>query len=85
MKREAIDILISDTKKAETSHEVKDILCMYKIGAQTSEPNHQHQHYVEWCIGHIKDVTNRVLTFSGPPRNLWLLCLMYVIYFEHYC
>ena len=31
-------------------------------------------------IGHIKDVMNHVITFTGAPSNLWLLCLMYVGY-----
>ena len=44
----------------------------------TSEPHHQHQNYAEHCIGHVKDVMNRVLIFTGA--NLWILCVMYVVY-----
>ena len=28
----------------------------------------------------LKDVTNRILTFTGPHNNLWILCLVYVVY-----
>ena len=43
MKRGAMEVHISDSVKAETNHNVKDILCMYKVSSCTSEPNHQHQ------------------------------------------
>ena len=76
----AMDVLISDNAHAATSQEVKDVLCMYHIQSCTSELHHQHQNYAECCIGHIKDVTNHVLTFTGVPSSLWLLCLMYVAY-----
>ena len=43
-------------------------------------PQLQHQNYAEHCIGHIKDVTSHVLTFTGAPNKNWLLCLMDVVY-----
>ena len=49
---------------------------MYKIHAHTSEPHYQHQNYAECCIGHIKDLTNRVLTFTSAPSSLWVLGIM---------
>ena len=80
MNQGVMDVLVSDNAKATTSQKVKDILHMCHIKYYTSEPHHQHQHYAEHCIGHIKDVMNHILTFTGAPNNLWLVCLIYVMY-----
>ena len=80
MSHGAMDVLISSNACTATSQKVKDILCMYQIKSCTSEPHHQHQNYAKCCFRHIKDVTNHVLTFTRAPSNLWLLCLMYVVY-----
>ena len=77
MNQRAMDVLISNNVKATTSQKLKDILRMYDIEYYTSEPHDQHQNYTECCIGHIKDVMNWVLTFTGAPNNLWLVCLMH--------
>ena len=29
--------------------------------------HYQHQNYAEHCIGHIKDISNHVLTFTDAP------------------
>ena len=76
----AMDVLISNSVCAATSQKVKDILCMYCIASCNSEPHCQHQNYPECCIRHIKDITNCILTCTSAPSNLWLLCLMYVVY-----
>ena len=75
-----MDVLISNNAHTATCQKVKDILNMYHTKCHTSEPHHQHQNYAKCCIGHIKDVRNHVLTLTGAPNNLWLLCLMYVVY-----
>ena len=80
MSHGAMDVLISNNAHTATSQKVKDILHMYHIQSHTSEPHHQHQIYAKCCIGHIKDVTNCVLTFISATSNLWLLCVMYVVY-----
>ena len=80
MNHGAMDVLISNNVKATTSQKVKDILHMYHIKSYTSEPHHQHQTYTECCIGHIKDVMNWVLSFTGAPTILRLLCLMHIVY-----
>ena len=80
MNQGAMDVLISDNACAATSQKVKDILHIYHFKSCTSEPHHQHQDYAECCIGHIKDITNHVLTFTGALNHLWLLCIMYVVY-----
>ena len=76
----AMDVLISDNASATTSQKVKDILHMYHIKSCTCEPHHQHQNYAKYCIGHIKDIMNHILTFTSAPSNPWLLCLMYDVY-----
>ena len=73
-------VLISDNACTVTSQKVRDILCMYHTKSHTSEPHHQHTNNAKCCIGHIKDVMNCVLTFTGVPNSLWLLCLIYVVY-----
>ena len=80
MSHGAMDVLISNNAYTATSQKVKDILHMYHIQSHTNEPHNQHQNYTENCIGHIKDIMNHVITFTGAPSNLWLLCLMYVVY-----
>ena len=80
MNQGAMNVLISNNACAAPSQKVKDIICMYCIKSHTSEPHHQHQNYTECCIGHIKDVMNCIVTFTGAPNNLWLLCLMYEVY-----
>ena len=78
MNHGAMDVLISNNVKATTSQKVKDILHMYHIKSYTSEPHHQHQTYTECCIGHIKDVMNWVLSFTGAPTILryYVLCIL---------
>ena len=43
--RGAMDCLISDGAKSETSAKVVDILRMYKCSNYMSEPEHQHQNF----------------------------------------
>ena len=80
MNGEVIDKCISNNACAATSQKVKDTLCMYCIKSHSSEPHHQHKNYTKYYIKHIKDVMNLKLTFTSAPNNLWLLCLMYVVY-----
>ena len=67
-------------EQGKANHVFYEIVFMYKINACTSEPNYQYENYAEHHVAHIKDVTNRVLTFTGAPSNLWSLCLMYIVY-----
>ena len=80
MNQGAMDVLISNNACTATSHTVKGIICMYYMKSCKSQPYHQHQNYTEYCVGHIKDVMNHIVTFTGALNNLWLLCLMYVVY-----
>ena len=69
--RGAMDCLISDGAKAETSAKVVDILRM-------SELEHQHQNFAENRIRTLKDTSNRIMDWTGAPGYAWLLCLIYV-------
>ena len=82
MNQGAVDVLISGNACTATSQKVKDILHMYHIKLHTSEPHYQHQHqsFAECSIQDIKDVMNHILTFTGAPNTLCLLCLMYIEY-----
>ena len=77
-KRGAMDQLISDRAKAETSNKTKDILRSYAIKDWQSEPHHQHQNPAERGILEIKDKVNLLMDYSGAPAYCWLLCLQYV-------
>ena len=76
--RGAMDKLISDGAKAETSLRVKDILRALVISDWHSEPNQQNQNFAENRYATIKAATNRVLNQSGAPADCWLLAMQYV-------
>ena len=78
--RGAMDKLISDSARAETSTRIKDILRALVIAEWQSEPYQQNQNFAENRYGTIKSATNRVLNRSGAPPECWLLALMYVCY-----
>ena len=78
--RGAMDKLISDCARAETSSRVKDILRALVIADWQSEPYQENQNFAENRYGTIKAATNRVLNRSGAPADCWLLALMYVCY-----
>ena len=78
--RGAMDLLISDSAKSETSKKVKDILRAYRIHDFQSEPHHQNQNPAERHIQRLKEGTNRVLDRSGAPAHTWLLAMAYVAF-----
>ena len=77
-KRGAMDTLISDGGKYETSKRVTDLLCSLFIQDYQSEPYHQHQNKAENRFGLAKRYTNTVMNTSGCPAFCWLLCLQYI-------
>jgi hypothetical protein len=77
-KRGAMDKLISDCACAETSHNIKDILCALVISDWQSEPYHENQNFAENWYDTIKAASNRVLNQSGAPADCWLLAVQYV-------
>ena len=78
--RGAMDKLISDGSKAETSSRIKDILRSLVISGWHSEANQQNQNFAENRYGTIKETTNRLLNRSGAPADCWLLAIMHVCY-----
>jgi hypothetical protein len=74
----AMDKLISDCAKAETSERIQHILHALFISSWYSEPYHENQNFVENRWATIKATTNRVMKFSGAPATTWLLALCYV-------
>ena len=78
--RGAMDKLISDCARAETSTRIKDILRALVISDWQSEPYQENQNFAENRYATIKAATNRVLNQSGAPPECWLLALMYVCY-----
>ena len=76
----APNMLISDNAKVEIGRAVKDILRYYAIKDHQSEPNFQHQNYAERRIQELKRMINTILDRSGAPPEMWLLCLLFIIY-----
>jgi len=78
--RGAMNKLISDRAKSETSKKVKDILRSLFIQDWQSEPHHQHQNPVERKIQDVKRTTNRIMHRTGTPAECWLLAVLYVCF-----
>ena len=71
--------LFSDNAKSETSNAVKDILRQYNIKDMQSEPHHPNQNPAERRIGTIKRTTNHVMSRTDSPKDLWFMCMQYVV------
>ena len=78
--RGAMDKLISDGAKVETSGRAKDIFRAYVIGNWHSEAYQQQQNYAERKYQQVKTVTNRIMERAGSPAYTWLLALLYVCF-----
>ena len=75
----AMDGLMSDKAKSETSFAVRDILRLYTIKDHQSEPHYQHQNPVERCIQDINRTVKSIMDRVACPSGYWLLCTLYVI------
>ena len=75
----AMEGLMSDNAKSETSFAVRDILRLYTIKDHQSEPHHQHQNPVERRIQDIKHTVKSIMDQVACPSGYWLLCTLYVI------
>ena len=71
--------LMSDSAKVETSKQIKEILRMYAIKDQQSEPYHQHQNYAERRIQEVKNTSTIIMDRIKAPNCLWYHCLKYVV------
>jgi hypothetical protein len=74
----AMQGLVSDCSKEQTSIEVDDILRLYCIKDRQSEPYFQHQNPAERKIQDVKRVTNNILDRLGIPDEYWLLTVLFV-------
>ena len=72
--------LFSDNAKSEISKAVTEILRQYHISDKHSEPYYQNQNPAERRIQEIKSMTNMTMDRVGAPPELWLLCMVYVVY-----
>ena len=81
--RGAMDLLISDSAKVETSGRVGDLLQSYKINDWQSEPHFQHQNFAERRYRDIKACVIVIMNATGANPNEWLLILKYVIFIHN--
>ena len=79
-RRGAMDKLISDSAKSETSKKVLDILRSMFIEDWQSEPHHQWQNFAENRWQTLQNMANNVLNRTGAPDGSWLLCLQWLCY-----
>ena len=77
-KRGAMDLLISDSARVETSRRVQDILRALCIKDWQSEPNYQHQNFAEHRWKHLKGHLNWYMNHRNVAPNAWLLCLQWI-------
>ena len=75
----AMEGLMSDNAKSETSFAIQDILRLYTIKDRQSEPHYQHQNPIERCIQDVKHMVKSIMDHVGCPSVIWLLCTLYVI------
>ena len=76
---DAMEILMSDNAKSETSFAVHDILCLYTIKDHQSEPHYQHQNPVEWQIQDIKHTVKSIMDRVACPSGYWLLLTLHFV------
>ena len=75
----AMEGLMSDNAKSETSFAIWDILRLYNIIDHQSEPFYQHQNPIERCIQDVKHLVKSIMDHVGCPSDIWLLCTLDVI------
>ena len=74
----AMDKLISDSAKVETSQQVKDILWTLIINDWQSKPNYQHQNFAKHWWKHLKQNVNWFMNYHNVAPEVWLLCTEWV-------
>ena len=73
-RRGAMDQLISDSARVETSLRILDIMRALCIDDWQSEPNYQHQNFAEHRWNHLQRHVNFIMNFRNVRPNAWLLC-----------
>ena len=76
--RGAMDLLITDGARVETSARVKDILRALIIRHWESEPKYQHQNYAERGWQDMKKNVNWFMNYRNVDPSAWLLCAQWV-------
>ena len=78
--RGAMDKLVSDGAKEETSEKVLEVLRYLCIDSWQSEPHYQHQNPAERSYQDAKTSVNIIMNMVGAPAYTWLLCFCYVLF-----
>ena len=76
----AIDKLISNGAKVETSGRAKDLFRAYVLGNWQSEAHQQQQNVAEQKYQHVKNATNCMMERAGSSAYTWFLVLIYVCF-----
>ena len=77
-KRGAMDKLITDSARVETSKRVEDFARALLIDAWQSEPHYQHQNFAEHRWKHVKRCHNWFMNWRNVNPAAWFLCLEWV-------
>ena len=77
-KRGAMDKLITDSAKVETSKRVTDFLRNLCIDDWQSEPHYQHQDHAERVWRYLKKNVEWIMNWRDVDPAAWLLCLQWV-------
>jgi len=77
-KRGAMDKLITDSARVETSARVQEILRSLCIDDWQSEPNYQHQNFAEHRWGRFKSNINWFMNWRNVDEPAWLLCSQWI-------
>ena len=76
-KRGAMDLLVTDSARVETSRRVADILRALCIDDWQSEAHYQHQNFAEHRWRHLKGNHQWWMNHRNVAPNAWLLCLQW--------
>ena len=76
----APNLLISDNSKVQIGAKTRSLLRYFEIKDHQSEPHYQNQNYAERRIQEIKRFCNTIMDRTGTPPELWLLCLLFVVF-----
>ena len=84
-KRGAMNRLLVDSATVECSEKVLDFLRQLVIQIWQLEPKQQHQNPAEQRWQTVKQVTNRLLAYTGADSDCWLLGMQYVSFVFNHC
>ncbi len=76
----AMDVLISDNARAQTSRRVREIQRAYRIKDRQSEPRQQHQNFAERRYRDFKARVKLIMDATGAHESEWFWVCKYVAY-----